>query len=211
MAAWVWRVDIKASKQEYLKWGEKGVSNGKYTEVKTIMREECCGDIWSHKHYLFCVQLSIHHLSKVKRPPEKKAAWLRELLAVFLCRENQGHNINLQTSPWSLSLPSLVFLRLFHLLLGEWHCVKLFLLSFFLYGWQKNIQDKIPPQSSDLDISPNIPWTAVWTSAHVLARNDRTSKDQHLKTAFPGARWIWAPRERQEGHNKAVSVLSHGR
>lgn len=189
MPEWVWRMDRKGGKQAgESEMGWKGCFQRQIRwEVKIIMWEECCGDIWSHKHYLFCVQLSIHHLSEVKRPPEKSSM----TKAALLCRECQRQSINLQTSLWSLSLPSLVFLRLLHLLLAEWHCVKMFLLSFFLYGWKKNIHDKTPPQRSvDLNMSPSIAWTAAWTLAHVLPRNDWTSDGQRLEKALPGGRWI---------------------
>lgn len=117
--------------------GWKGCFQRKiHWEVKNIKREEWCGDIWSHKHYLFRVQLSIHQLSEVKRPSEK-AAWQRKLLAAFPCRECQGHSINLHISCWSLSPPSLVFLRLLHLLLGEWRCINIFYSPFFFLTERK--------------------------------------------------------------------------
>lgn len=90
------------------------------------MREECCGDIWYHKHYLFCMQFSIHQLSEVIRLSEK-AAGQSKLLAAFIRRECQGHSINIQTSFWSLSPPSLI-----QLLLREWQGINIF------YDWKKS-------------------------------------------------------------------------
>lgn len=200
MPVWVWRMDIKGSKQEYLKWGEKGVSKHKIHWSKDHHARRM---LWWHLIWqtLFILCAAFHSPSKwSQKASRKKAAWLRELLAAFLCRECQGHNINLQTLLWSLSLPSLVFLRLLHLLLGESHCMKIFYSPSFFMAERKTSKRK--------------------PLHRALIFHGEQSGLQHLemtehlrisiwKKTLPGGRWIRAPRERPECHDKAVSGLSH--
>jgi len=81
--------------------------------------------LWPHlvSQALFISCAAFHSPTKWSQKASRKAVWQRKLLAAFLCRERQGHSINLQTLCWSFSPPLLVFLRLLQLLLGEWHCI----------------------------------------------------------------------------------------
>lgn len=187
--------------------GWKGCFQRKiHWKVKTTMQEECCDDIWSHKHYLFYVQVSTHQLSEVKRPPEK-AVWQRKLLAAFLCRECQGHSINLQPSAFPL-----VFLRLLRLLLGEWHCINIFYSPSFFITERKTAKIKtlhrgvliwrwaliFPWQQPGLWLMyclgmPEHPMVSVW------------------KMHFQGEDWSGHQGKVPACRDEAVSGLSHGR
>lgn len=153
--------------------------------------------LWWHlvSKTLFISSAALHSPTKWSQKASRKSSVTKETLGSFPMQRMPRAGINLQTSRWSLSPPLLVLLRLLRLLLGERHCINIFLLSFFLDGWKKNTHDKnLPQRSTHLEMSPNIPWTAAWTLTHVLPRNAWTSNGRHVKNAFPGGRLIWAPR-----------------